>query len=119
MIQYRHRNCDKAFTPATFAYQLPPASLFVEMVKRGEPVVNFPFALTKLHHKDQYCRATGRSKAEHNLHHSNPRSFMCEKVELESGRSYFYLNCFKGEIICCVSVNFQTEKVRMEWIDFA
>lgn len=120
MIQYRHRNCDKAFTPATFAYELPPASLFMHMVNYGEPVINFPFGMTVLHEKDYYCRATGREYALRSLQSKVTHSFYCEKIELRNNRTYFhllsgYIN--KKALSLCVSVNFDTAKVRLEYID--
>lgn len=119
MIQYRHRNCDKAFTPATFAYELPPANLFMEMIIHGEPIINFPLAVTYVHKKDAYCKATGRAVSEHILFYQGRRGFICNKVEPEAGRAYFNLASFEDNIICQVSVDFQRKKVRMEWIDFA
>lgn len=117
MIHYRLRNCDKAFTPATFAYELPPASLFMDMITLGEPVINFPFSVTYVHPKDSYSKAIGRAKAiEYGIH---PTRFNCTKITLGEGRAHFNLNLHGTVLICQVSVDFIKEKVRMEWIDFA
>lgn len=117
MIQYRHRNCDKAFTPATFAYELPPVSYFMDMIVHGEPIINFPFAVTYVHPKDSYSKKVGRKKVLQSLPLPT-LSFNCEKIILSFGRVYFNLNLFNTNIVCQISVDFKNSKVRMEWIDF-
>lgn len=117
-LQYRHRNCDKAFYPATFAYDLPPPVAFEKMFHQGEPVINFFFGMTLVHPDDQYCKATGRHYAQEAL---SMTEFKVEKIILEEDRAKYFLTSgefFDNKVLTLkVSVDFDLMKTRLEWIE--
>lgn len=119
MTKYRHRNCDRAFTPATFAYVLPPAHAFDEMIRKAESIINFGFGMTLLHEKDQYEKAVGREKATQDLHRGR-KGFHLHHIKIAEHRVYFFLRTqdtyLPVEII--VSVDFELSKSRLESIEF-
>lgn len=119
MIQYRHRNCDKNFTPATFAYDIPPAAFFENVFLKGESIINFPFGVTFVHPKDSYCKATGRLYASREL---SIKQFNIDSVKLQNKRVHFVMTHQPTKdkyIHISVSVDFNTDKVRVEWVDIS
>lgn len=119
MIKYRHRNCDRAFTPATFAYVLPPAKAFDEMIRTAEPVINFSFGMTLLHEKDQYKKAIGREMATQDLHRGR-KSFRIHYIRIIDRRVYFILRTEDTllPLEITVSVDFELGTSRLECVEF-
>lgn len=120
-IKYRHRNCDRAFTPATFAYELPPAAVLEKMIHQGEPIINFPFGVTYLHEKDFYSKAVGRKYALADLQRTQSTQFKCQWVGLEDGWVRFGLVTINNNnlINLTISVDFQTEKMRLDRVEIS
>lgn len=116
MIKYRHRNCNKNFIPATFAYDLPPADLFHYMFKQGESIINFPFGVTWVHPKDNYCKATGRTRALKNV---RTTEFKLDGINLNGGRQHYILS--KGgdskSVILYISIELFEDTVRLDHIE--
>lgn len=119
-IKYRHRNCDKAFTPATFAYELPSAMELLDMVISSRQTLAMNFGMTLVHPRDQYNKAIGREKAEFDCTRIPQKQFDLNAVRISNGRTLFN---FHGSdrlhrpVDLSISVDFQTQKVRMENID--
>lgn len=120
MIKYRHRNCDRAFIPATFAYILPPANAFQEMVYQAQDIINFPFGLTLLHKKDCYVKAEGRKYAERDMRIRVLTSFKLNRITIYNKRVHFLLDTDDTTLPLWIqiSVDFEGSKVRLEHIDF-
>lgn len=118
MIRYRHRNCDKAFTPATFAYDLPPATFFEQAFSEGIEHVGFPFGSTLVNSKDNYCKATGRHFA---LSRTKSTSFKIQYVHIKDGRQHFHLTTptIEGNIwLIKVSTNLKNDnRARLDYIE--
>jgi hypothetical protein len=89
MIRYKHRNCNKEFIPATFCYQLPDPAAFENLFVKAQSTIQFPFGLTLVHKKDQYCKATGRAKSFKNM---KVTTFTLNSIQIQDKRQIFYLS---------------------------
>lgn len=116
MIRYRHRNCERVFQPATFCYDLPPASLFKEMFNRAEELITFPFGVTLLHPKDHYQKSVGR---EHSFRAMKQTTFELYSLTLNNKKQQFYLKTkFNTRYIVIKVSTDLNENVRLDYIDF-
>lgn len=120
MIKFRHRNCQKEFTPATFAYDLPPASLFEKMFRLGEEYITFPFGATLVHPKEKnYVKSIGRDYA---LKAVRGKTFKLINITIENKRQKFLLETtIDGKILrVSISTDLYNESYysRLDWIDF-
>ncbi len=119
MIRYKHRNCNKEFIPATFCYDLPPASLFEKMFSEAQTVVNFPFGMTILHKKEKnYCKATGRF---HSFKNMKITRFELQSIRFENKKQKFILKTTidNKTLILQVSTDLvNSTNSFLNWVDF-
>lgn len=118
MVKYRHRNCNKLFTPATFCYDLPPPVFFERMFSEAQPLVNFPFGMTLVIGDDQYCKQTGRT---YSLKNMKVRPFTLTNIKLNNGRQEYYLTTEIDGLELVLKVLTQLETghyTRLDWVDF-
>lgn len=117
MIKYRHRNCDKAFSPATFAYGLPYAYNLQDLVLNAKEKLVIPFGLTVVHPKDNYNKAFGRSAALKNF--KVDQEFKVSSIEIRNERTIFHLGAqIRNRYVTLeFSVDPKSYKVRLENIN--
>lgn len=115
MIKYRHRNCLKSLKPATFCYDLPPASLFKELFIQGETLITFPFGMTLVHKNDSYERSVGR---DYSLRAMRGTTFEVMGIKLENKKQYFTLQNRELDIVIKISTNLEHNTTILHWIEF-
>lgn len=114
MTKFRHRNCEKFFAPATFAYELPPSTTFGNMLLLSKEFVTFPFGMALVHPKDNYYKKVGRENA---LKQIGFQQFKVAEVSIRNNRTIFELRAYniRGKVVVVVvSLDFPNGKARLE-----